>query len=195
MIGLAAPGAAPRGQDGGGLPLREPLRNFQRRLADRLQAASDEAVKAAWLAVEAGGAHYLLPLAQAGEIFPAALPHPVPYTQSWFLGVASLRGTLYAVADLAGLVDRNRDGRVVPLGPRPQAQWVTLNTCLEVQCALQVDRLAGLRSAEAFAPPQAADDAAPAWWGGTYLDPSGIRWQALDLLALSQEPDFLRIGR
>jgi len=176
------------------MSLREPLRDFQRRLADRLQLASDEGVKAAWLAVEAGAGRYLLPLAQAGEIFPADRLHPVPYTQPWFLGVASLRGTLYAVADLAGLMTRNGDGLLSPPAIRAQAQWITLNPMLDMQCALQVDRLAGLRSAEALSQVAAAPDAAPEWFGHAYLDPSGARWQALDLGALSQQAVFLRIS-
>ncbi len=173
---------------------REPLRAFQRRLADRLQAAPDAGVKAAWLAVEAGGGRYLLPLAQAGEIFPAQPLHPVPYTQSWLLGVASLRGNLHAVADLAGLVTRNRDGLLPSSAPRADAQWVTLNPLLDVQCALRIDRLVGLRSAEAFASSAPASGPAPAWFGATWLDAGGLPWQALDLQALSREPGFLRIG-
>jgi hypothetical protein len=49
---------------------------------------------AAWLAVQAGGRDYLLPLNQAGEIFPWTGVQPVPYTQAWFLGIANLRGAL-----------------------------------------------------------------------------------------------------
>jgi twitching motility protein PilI len=50
---------------------REALRDLQSRLAGRLQAARSEGVSvAAWLAVQAGGRDYLLPLNQAGEIFP-----------------------------------------------------------------------------------------------------------------------------
>jgi twitching motility protein PilI len=74
---------------------REALRDLQSRLAGRLQAARSEGVSvAAWLAVQAGGRDYLLPLNQAGEIFPWTGVQPVPYTQAWFLGIANLRGAL-----------------------------------------------------------------------------------------------------
>ena len=67
-------------------------------LAGRLQAARSEGVSvAAWLAVQAGGRDYLLPLNQAGEIFPWTGVQPVPYTQAWFLGIANLRGALMGV--------------------------------------------------------------------------------------------------
>ena len=84
---------------------REALRDLQSRLAGRLQAARSEGVSvAAWLAVQAGGRDYLLPLNQAGEIFPWTGVQPVPYTQAWFLGIANLRGALMGVVDLAQLL-------------------------------------------------------------------------------------------
>ena len=50
---------------------REALRQLHARLAARLQAARSEGVAAAsWLAVDAGGSKYVMPLAQAGGIFP-----------------------------------------------------------------------------------------------------------------------------
>src|SRR6218665_619292 len=72
---------------------REALRELQTRLASRLQAARDEATSvSSWLAAESAGSSYLLPLGQSGEIFPWVSVQTVPYTQSWFLGVANLRG-------------------------------------------------------------------------------------------------------
>ena len=84
---------------------REALRELQTRLASRLQAARTEGTSvSSWLAVESAGSFYLLPLGQSGEIFPWASVQAVPYTQSWFLGVANLRGALVGVVDLAGLL-------------------------------------------------------------------------------------------
>ena len=75
---------------------REALRELQVRLASRLQAARTEGLSvSSWLAVETAGQYYLLPLAQSGEIFPLPAVQPVPYSQSWFLGVVNLRGGLY----------------------------------------------------------------------------------------------------
>ncbi|MEG1454237.1 MAG: chemotaxis protein CheW, partial [Comamonas sp.] len=63
---------------------REALRQLHARLAARLQAARSEGVAAAsWLAVEAGGSRYLMPLAHAGEIFPWSGVLRVPYTRPW----------------------------------------------------------------------------------------------------------------
>ena len=84
---------------------REALRELQIRLASRLQAAKSEGLSvSSWLAIEAAGRFYLLPLGHSGEIFPNSVVQPVPYTQPWFLGVANLRGGLVGVIDLAALL-------------------------------------------------------------------------------------------
>ena len=58
---------------------REALKELQTRLAARLQAAKAEGVAvASWLAVESGAQHFLLPLAQSGEIFSWTGVQPVP---------------------------------------------------------------------------------------------------------------------
>lgn len=171
---------------------REALRELQTRLAGRLQAAKGEGVAvASWLAVESAGQNYLLPLGQSGEIFPWTGVQPVPYTQSWFLGVANLRGTLVGVADLSGLLGQ----AVVRTEQRlSEASLLALNAVLEVNAALLVDRLMGLRSADAFVAAEAPADDAPTYFGTTYLDAQGARWQELNLQTLSQHPAFLSIS-
>ena len=171
---------------------REALRELQVRLASRLQAVKTEGLSvSSWLAVESAGQFYLLPLAHAGEIFPWSLVQPVPYTQGWFMGVANLRGALAGVIDLAGFLG-------APSARTEQALTETsllaLNAALEVNVALLVDRLAGLRGTDAFvaSEPPAAD--APAFFGSIYLDASGERWQELNLQALSQDSAFLSIS-
>lgn len=178
---------------------REALRDFQRRLADRLQAAPAAGAQAAWLAVEARGARYLIPLAQAGEIFPEAGVHPVPYTQPWFLGVASLRGALHGVVDLARLLAAQVGPAPdpdcpAPAAPAAEAQWVTFSAALEVPCALRVDRLVGLRGREAHTTSRSPPEGAPDWLGAVLQDAGGMSWQSIDLQRLSQQPQFLRIG-
>lgn len=172
---------------------REALRELQSRLAHRLQAARSEGVQASWLAVEAAGSRYLFPLAQSGEIFPFASTQHVPYTQAWFLGVANLRGGLYGVVDLAGFVS-GRAPVARTEAHRAESRLVALNAALEVNCALLIDRLAGLRNAEAFASSSEPAEGAPAWFGHGYTDAQGAFWQEIDLQALSQQPQFLSIS-
>lgn len=172
---------------------REALRELQTRLANRLQAARSEGVQASWLAVEAAGIRYLFPLAQSGEIFPFASPQHVPYTQKWFLGVANLRGGLYGVVDLGGFVSGGAPA-VRSDAVRAESRLVALNAALEVNCALLIDRLAGLRNLDAFTSSSEPPEGSPAYFGSGYTDANGAFWQEINLQALSQQPQFLSIS-
>ena len=173
---------------------RDALRAFQSRLASRLQAARTSDVTASWLAVEAGDANYLFPLGHAGEIFPWVAPQSVPYTEPWFLGVANLRGGLFGVVHLSTFATGAAAAPVLNDATRAQSRLVALNEMLEVNCALLIDRLVGLRGVDAFVASEAPQDDSPAWLGHSYTDAAGGRWQEINLQALSQQPQFLSIG-
>ena len=172
---------------------RAALRELQTRLASRLLAARTQGLAIQWLAVEVGGGRYLFPLAQAGEIFPWSAVQAAPYTRPWFMGVANLRGNLCGVVDLAHFLDLDGVG-VRNEAHLAETRLVTLGAALGVNCALMVDQLAGLRGTEAFVDSTAPPQGAPAYFSRVHIDAAGLRWQALDLLALSQSPSFLAIG-
>jgi twitching motility protein PilI len=172
---------------------REALRELQSRLASRLQAARSEGVQASWLAVEAAGRKFLFPLAQSGEIFPFAATQVVPYTHEWFLGVANLRGGLYGVVDLGSFVSGQAPAQRSDAG-RAESRLVALNALLELNCALLIDRLAGLRNMDAFTASNEAPPGSPEYFGSGYTDASGAYWQEINLQALSQQPQFLSIS-
>ena len=170
---------------------KEALRALQGRLAERLQEVRSIEHVSGWLAVECAGQALLFPLAEAGEIFQPGALLEVPHTEPWFLGVANLRGTLTGVVDLAGLL--------AGLPPRAEqalfeASLLTLHSALEVNAALLVDRLVGLRGAQAFIASEPPGGEAAAYWGNTYIDEQGTRWQELNLQALAQHPAFLSIS-
>ncbi len=172
---------------------REALRELQTRLASRLQAARLEGMSVAWLALRVGGKNLLFPLGQSGEIFPLTSLQSVPYARDWFRGVINIRGGLYGVVDLAGFISVDTGtARAEP--PAQEPSVVTLNVALEVNCALQVDGLLGLRGADAFASSSPADAGAPAYFGNQFLDAAGEQWQEIDLRILSQTPQFLSIS-
>ncbi|MFN9745479.1 MAG: chemotaxis protein CheW [Betaproteobacteria bacterium] len=174
---------------------REALRELQSRLAERLQAARSETRAVSWLAVECAGAGLLVPLATAGEIFPAGALLPVPHTRPWFLGVANLRGGLHGVVDLAAFL-----GLRPPLARdalREQARLLAFNPRLGSHCAVLVDRLAGLRSRQQLQPDTDTADGAPRpefAASGRWRDADGRVWQEIDLAALARHEMFLAIG-
>ena len=172
---------------------REALRELQARLASRLQAARAEGMSVAWLAVRAGGRNYLFPLGQSGEIVPLTQVQRVPYVLDWFVGVLNIRGGLFGVVDLAGFLSVSGGGdRSEPSAT--DSSVVTLNALLEVNCALQVDTLLGLRGPDAFSGSKPADEDAPAYFGSQFWDASGQQWQEINLRTLSQTPQFLSIS-
>jgi twitching motility protein PilI len=169
---------------------RQSLKILQERLATRLAEAKLSGPEASWLAVEARGQRYLLPLVHSGEIFPLPVIQPVPYTQPWFLGVAALRGGLMSVVDLAGLL---APGQGVPVRASSETKLIAINGALGVNATLLVDRLLGLRNAAMFvgASPRAVD-ASPVF-SQRLTDGSGLQWQELNLQALVDWPDFLSV--
>ncbi len=172
---------------------RQAIRELQGRLAERLQLARTQGVAPSWLAVEASGQKYLFPMTQAGEIFPWVAIQQVPYTQNWFLGVANLRGGLYGVVDLASYVTGTQAVTKTEFALK-DSRLIALNAGLDINCALLIDRLSGLRNQEAFNDYAEKAKDAPAFFGNRYIDFSGQSWQEINLQVLAQQAHFLTVG-
>lgn len=171
---------------------REALRELQGRLAQRLQLARTEARTLSWLAVECADQGLLVPLPTAGEIFPLGALVAVPHTQPWFLGVANLRGGLHGVVDLAAFLGLRAPMRAD--APREQQRLLAFNASTGAQCAVVVDRLAGLRHAAQITAEPADGGARPGFAGTVFRDAEGRRWQEIDLAALARNDQFLAIA-
>ncbi len=173
---------------------RQSLKDLQERLAQRLSAAKTEAITASWLAVEAGGQRFLLPLVQSGEIFPWSAVQDVPYTKAWYLGVSSLRGGLHGVIDLARLV--GGDAGATPHKERitSESRLVSFHHALGINAVMLIDRLMGLRNPANFSTLAKVPEGAPTYVSRCLLDMQGQIWLEIDLQALSTEPAFLAIA-
>jgi twitching motility protein PilI len=175
---------------------KEALRELQQRLASRLQAVKQQAPARNWLAVEIAGHGFLLPLDQAGEIFPLSTIQPVPHSQSWFLGVANLRGQLHGVIDLAAFLGLpQRQARTLNEAvARDAGRLVAFNAGLQLNAALLIDRLMGLRNASTVTPVTAPSSSAkPHFVGQQMSDAQGRTWYELDLAGLVADEAFLKI--
>ncbi len=174
---------------------KQALRELQQRLAQRMQAARDQTQVASWLAVECAGLGLLFSLKQAAEIFTPVPLKAVPYAQPWMAGVANLRGGLFTVVDLAVFLGL-RDGAVAR-ADAGQTRLVSLNPELNINCALLVDRLMGLRSDEQLTleVPALSQGAVaqPKFAGPRMRDAAGQLWQQIDLEALVRHAQFLRV--
>ena len=188
---------------------KEALRELQSRLADRLQAARSQPSGRSWLAVECSSRGFLFALKDAGEIFALAPVTAVPHAQPWFMGVANLRGHLHGVVDLSRFLGIKTPDRLLE-AVRDQARLVAFNAASNINCALWVDRLAGLKNEhqltaiDAQLPAHGSEHPAehqgvhikaqvPAFVGQTYRDQAGFVWQELHLSELALDDAFLSI--
>ena len=171
---------------------REALRELQSRLALRLQQARTETRVQSWLAIECAGLGLLVPLPTAGEIFPVSSLQPVPHTQPWFMGVANLRGGLHGVVDLAAFLGLRKP--IARDAVREHAQLLSFNAAQGSNCAVLVDRLAGLRSATQLTAEADDGQSRPAFAGARWRDAEQRIWQEIDLAALARNEQFLAIA-
>lgn len=162
------------------------LRDFQAHLARRLAGASEQSA-AGLLGIQSGADFWLLNLSDSGEIIPLTPLTTVPLTKSWFVGIANIRGNLYAVADFSAFqgkeaTPQNTSSRLLLIGTRHGNN-----------AALLVTRMLGLRNVDDLTP-ISADPDSPPWASDVYTDNEGRRWKKLDVRQLLVDEDFMEIG-
>ncbi|MGC9162654.1 MAG: chemotaxis protein CheW [Thiomonas sp.] len=171
---------------------RASLHEFQTRLAHRLTAAQTGQSPSRWLAVIAGRARLLLPLEFSGEISPMQPCTPLPHARPWFLGLLSLRGQVCGVVHLGQFIEQ--DAASQPSEVSPQARLIQFAAALEINTALLVDRLAGLRRPDQLQPDRNTErDPAHPWLGAAFRDDERNLWREVDLLALAENERFLSV--
>lgn len=165
---------------------RGSLSEFQAHLANRLAGANDQAA-AGLLGFLSGADHWLIRLADSGEVAPLPPLTSVPLTQRWFAGMANIRGNLHAVTDFSAFqgketTPQNTSARVLLIGTRHGNN-----------AALLVNRTLGLRNIEDMTPKTDEHDG-PAWCRHAYTDRDGRSWRLLDVPVLLADERFMDIG-
>lgn len=171
---------------------KKALLELQERLASKMNQKQSVEATAAWLAVEAGAERLLLPLALSGQISGLQSLQSVSYTKPWFIGVSNIRGQIFAVVDIAAFMT----GETTPISQdmaRRNARLVVFNPDLEINCALLVSKLQGLKSPGDFAEYKEASAGDASYLLGEYTDKNGEKWKELDLQSLAVLDDFLSI--
>lgn len=168
--------------------------DFQSHFATRLkQVDAGERALSAWMGVRIGERALLIPLSHASEIVPWQKPTPVPYTKPWFMGIVGWRGELSGVVDLASFLDAEQPKRSE--AQSAACRLLTFNPALEINVALLIDQVVGLKSVAEFVqahrPP--SSNAWP-FLGNFYTDQQQTTWQELNLQSLSLHESFRSIG-
>lgn len=175
------------------------LREFQRDLSERLVSARRGEGGQALLGIESGaddlpgGSHWLIDLADSGEVAPLPQLTPAPLTKPWFAGIANIRGVLYSVVDFSAW----RGGAPTPINA--QARLLLVGARHGINTALLIRRALGLRPqlqmhavADAGVPAVAAETTP--WLGGRFKDAQGVIWTQLRIPALLADPNYLDIA-
>ena len=173
------------------------LREFQQSLSERLVSARRGEGGQALLGIESGaddlpgGSHWLIDLADSGEVAPLPALTPAPLTKPWFAGIANIRGVLYSVVDFSAW----RGGAPTPINA--QSRLLLVGARHGINSALLVRRALGLRpQLQMHAAGEAkvgADDTAP-WLGGRFKDAQDVIWTQLRIPALLADPHYLDIA-
>ncbi len=167
---------------------RASLREFQTHLAQRLHAAQSGQSPSRWLAVLAGSHRLLLPLEYSGEISPMQPAAPLPHALPWFRGLVSLRGQVCGVVHLGQFMGDAAGA------PGPQARLIQFSSALDLNTALLVDQLVGLRNPDQLHPDDSLEaDATHPWLGQALRDQDNNVWREVDLLALAENEQFLTV--
>lgn len=157
------------------------LREFQQGVLDRLKTQTTESARVTTLGVLIGKEYWLVDMADISEVLQLPELTHVPATQSWYCGVANVRGNLYGVTDLAAFLGgdatvRDASARVLLLGQK-----------FAFSAGILVSRVLGLRNAKEW---RQNEQQGELYW----QDSSGQQWRKLDIPSLLHRPEFLHIG-
>lgn len=166
--------------------IRSPsLRDYQLQLIERIRSTARSEITSTHLGFEAGEELWAAPLTEVSEVIPVSSLTSVPLTQDWFLGIANVRGYLYAVTDFARFVS----GLATPI--TTECRLVLLHHRYGTHSALLIRRSLGLRQLLACSP---LDATAIAWQSTTLRDADGKVWYELEVKSLTTSPKFLAAG-
>ena len=165
---------------------RTRLRDFQHALALRLRQAAELPPRQSRLAVQVSGRGYLLNLDDVSEVAPITEIAPVPMTEEWFLGVTNVRGSLFAVSDMATWLGMHMPSDI------SARRLILLGQSLgKLRAGIVVSRVVGLRLLDEMT----AHDAPllRSWERSSWIDRDGAGWIEVDLAQLATDPTFLRV--
>ena len=165
------------------------LQEYQQGILSRFRrlAEGEQAVSSSKLGFRSGGTNWLVALDSVSEVLPVPAILPVPLTQSWFLGMANMRGNLCAVTDLAAF------SGLAPTAIGTESRILLAHHRYGSNAGLLVDGLIGLRSLDDMTPQDNMSTASP-WEIARHLGADGQPWAELDLGILLGLDTFIQIA-
>lgn len=162
------------------------LREYQTNILARLENAKKAGAEppAGYLGVVIGGKNVLVNLQEISETLPIMDIHRVPLVKPWFLGVANVRGVLYAINDLAQITD-NTFTQI-----SSNARLLLISDAVTSNVAFLVDKLVGLRKLDEMKLGETLLEDSICLKSQTYQDDESRVWHLLDCDKLIRSKDF-----
>ena len=162
------------------------LREYQNNILARLENAKKAGAEspAGYLGVVIGDKNVLVNLQEISETLPILEIQRVPLVKPWFLGVANVRGVLYAINDIAQLLENKITGI------SSNSRLLLISDSVTSNVAFLADKLIGLRKLDEM---KMRNEIAPetvCLKQETYLDEDNKIWYLLDCDKLVRSKDF-----
>jgi twitching motility protein PilI len=162
------------------------LREYQTNILARLENAKKAGAEApaGYLGVVIGTKHVLVNLQEISETLPIAEIHPVPIVKPWFLGVANVRGVLYAINDLAQILE----DRFTSISSN--ARLLLISEAVTTNVAFVVEKMIGLRNLNEMKLHELETAESNCLKAQTYRDDENRVWHMLDCDKLVRSKEF-----
>lgn len=162
------------------------LREYQSSILARLENAKKAGAEApaGYLGVVIGSKNVLVSLQEISETLPIMDIHRVPIVKPWFLGVANVRGVLYAINDFAQLLENTFTAI------SSNARLLLMSDAVTSNVAFVVDKMIGLRKLDEMKLRDEIAEETICLKAQTYQDEENRVWHVLDCNKLVNSKEF-----
>lgn len=162
------------------------LREYQTSILARLEDAKKAGAEApaGYLGVVIGSKNVLVNLQEISETLPVIEIQRVPIVKPWFIGVANVRGVLYAINDLAQMLENTFTSI------SSNARMLLINDTVTSNVAFVVDRMIGLRKLDEMKLREETAEDSACLKTQTYQDEENRIWHMLDCDKLVRSKEF-----
>jgi twitching motility protein PilI len=162
------------------------LREYQTSILERLENAKKAGAEApaGYLGVVIGTKNVLVNLQEISETLPIMDIHRIPIVKPWFLGVANVRGVLYAINDIGQMLESTFTSI------SSSARLLLLSQSVTSNVAFVVEKMIGLRKLEEMKLREDVIEDEICLKSQTYQDDENRIWYMLDCDKLIRSKEF-----
>jgi twitching motility protein PilI len=162
------------------------LREYQTNILARLENAKKAGAEtsAGYLGVVIGSKNVLVSLREISETLPVSEIQPVPIVKPWFLGVSNVRGVLYAINDVAQLLEATFTSI------SSNARLLLISDTVSSNVAFVVEKMIGLRNINEMKPHEIEHEESACLKTQTYQDDENRIWHMMDCDKLVRSKEF-----